>query len=392
MMLDFGALPPEVNSGRIYSGPGSGPLTAAAAAWDGLANALDSAARGYSSAIARLQGESWSGAASVAMAGAATPYIAWMSTAVTQAEEAGSRARAAAAAYESVFAATVPPAIVTANRTRYATLVATNLLGQNTAMIADTEADYERMWAQDAAAMYTYAASSSAASTLTPFNEPPQTTNAPGESARAAADSTAGTARTTLAELMSSVPQQLRSLASMGSAGSPASAVPTPLLNAFNAFNALTAPVNLGDGISRTYTSAGSFGTGLQRVGLQSAAEAAKGARGAAGAAGPAGSAGGGRPVTAGAGSATKVGKLSVPQSWASTNPPAATAAEPDWLSDAELDGGPSWHEVPATNMWNGVPPAGAGASSGLLSRPTVNNLLRLAPRQFKMPRPSAGG
>ncbi|WP_156622491.1 MULTISPECIES: PPE domain-containing protein, partial [unclassified Mycobacterium] len=25
-MFDFGALPPEVNSGRMYAGPGSGPL------------------------------------------------------------------------------------------------------------------------------------------------------------------------------------------------------------------------------------------------------------------------------------------------------------------------------------------------------------------------------
>ncbi|WP_141224555.1 PPE domain-containing protein, partial [Mycobacterium nebraskense] len=24
-MFDFGALPPEVNSGRMYAGPGSGP-------------------------------------------------------------------------------------------------------------------------------------------------------------------------------------------------------------------------------------------------------------------------------------------------------------------------------------------------------------------------------
>ncbi|PBJ29320.1 PPE domain-containing protein, partial [Mycobacterium avium] len=28
-MFDFGALPPEINSGRMYAGPGSGPLMAA---------------------------------------------------------------------------------------------------------------------------------------------------------------------------------------------------------------------------------------------------------------------------------------------------------------------------------------------------------------------------
>ncbi len=29
-LSNFGALPPEINSGRMYSGPGSGPLMAAA--------------------------------------------------------------------------------------------------------------------------------------------------------------------------------------------------------------------------------------------------------------------------------------------------------------------------------------------------------------------------
>ena len=41
--MDFAVLPPEVNSGRMYAGAGSGPLMAAAAAWDGLAAELSSA-------------------------------------------------------------------------------------------------------------------------------------------------------------------------------------------------------------------------------------------------------------------------------------------------------------------------------------------------------------
>jgi hypothetical protein len=42
--MDFGLLPPEINSGRMYSGAGSGPMLAASAAWDGLAAELGSTA------------------------------------------------------------------------------------------------------------------------------------------------------------------------------------------------------------------------------------------------------------------------------------------------------------------------------------------------------------
>ena len=79
------------------------------------------------------------------------------------------RARAAVGAYEAAYAMTVPPAVIAANRTLLAALVATNFFGQNSPAIAATEAHYSEMWAQDAAAMYGYAASSAAASTLTPL-------------------------------------------------------------------------------------------------------------------------------------------------------------------------------------------------------------------------------
>ncbi len=184
--MDFAALPPEINSGLMYTGPGSAPMMAAAAAWDNLAVEMYSATSDYGSVIANLTNGPWRGTASASMAGAAAPYVSWMSSTAAQAEQAAGQAKAAASAYESAFAATVPPPVIVANRSLLASLISTNILGQNTPAIAATEAHYGEMWAQDAAAMYGYAGSSSAASTLTPFAEPPATTTATGTAAQAA--------------------------------------------------------------------------------------------------------------------------------------------------------------------------------------------------------------
>ena len=191
-MLDFGALPPEINSGRMYVGAGSGPLLAAAAAWDELAAELQAAGASYSSTIETLATGPWTGPSSIAMAAAAAPYVAWIHATGAQAEEAGAQAKLAAGAYEAAFAATVPPPVIAANRALLATLIATNILGQNTPAIAATEAQYMEMWAQDATAMYGYAASSATASQLTPFAEPPRTTNESAAPMQAAAVTQSG--------------------------------------------------------------------------------------------------------------------------------------------------------------------------------------------------------
>lgn len=108
-MFDFGALPPEVNSGRMYVGAGSGPLLAAAAAWGDLAAELQSTASSYGSTVHGLTAGQWTGPSSIAAAAAAAPYVAWMSATGAQAEQAATQARIAAGAYEAAFAATVPP-------------------------------------------------------------------------------------------------------------------------------------------------------------------------------------------------------------------------------------------------------------------------------------------
>lgn len=175
MNFDFGILPPEINSGRIYCGPGSGPLLASAAAWDALAAELDVMATHYSTVVAELTDDPWRGPASTSMAGAATRDVAWMRQTAALATQAANQAKAAAGAYEAAFAMTVPPPVIAANRALKAGLTSTNFLGQNTPAIAATEAQYGEMWAQDVVAMHRYAVSSASASKLTPFATPPQT-------------------------------------------------------------------------------------------------------------------------------------------------------------------------------------------------------------------------
>jgi PPE-repeat protein len=106
--MDFAALSPEINSGRMYSGAGSGPILTAAAAWYGLADELYSAATSYESEIANLTGGPWLGPASASMATAAAAHVEWLITIAAQAEQSASQATAAAGAYEAAFAMTVP--------------------------------------------------------------------------------------------------------------------------------------------------------------------------------------------------------------------------------------------------------------------------------------------
>jgi PPE-repeat protein len=113
--MDFGALPPEINSGRMYVGAGSGPMLAAAA-WDALAAKLHSTAASYGSTIQGMTVGSWQGPSATSMTTAAAPFVSWLTATATQAEQTSIQAKAAVSAYETAFAATVPPTVVAANR------------------------------------------------------------------------------------------------------------------------------------------------------------------------------------------------------------------------------------------------------------------------------------
>ncbi|KBJ73630.1 PPE family protein PPE18, partial [Mycobacterium tuberculosis OFXR-19] len=212
-MVDFGALPPEINSARMYAGPGSASLVAAAQMWDSVASDLFSAASAFQSVVWGLTVGSWIGSSAGLMVAAASPYVAWMSVTAGQAELTAAQVRVAAAAYETAYGLTVPPPVIAENRAELMILIATNLLGQNTPAIAVNEAEYGEMWAQDAAAMFGYAATAATATeALLPFEDAPLITNPGGLLEQAVAvEEAIDTAAAN--QLMNNVPQALQQLA-----------------------------------------------------------------------------------------------------------------------------------------------------------------------------------
>ena len=146
----------------MFTGPGSGPLLDAAAAWSGLAEELAKSAASLWAVTSELVSGSWLGASSAAMMAVASQYAAWLRTAAAQAEGAAGQATAVAGEFEAALTAAVQPAVVAANRGLVRMLAGANWLGQNAPAIADVEAAYEQMWAMDVAAMSGYHANASA--------------------------------------------------------------------------------------------------------------------------------------------------------------------------------------------------------------------------------------
>lgn len=339
--MDFALLPPEINSTRMYAGPGSGSMLAAAAAWDELASELYSTAGMYQSVIDGLTVGPWVGPSASLMAAAAAPYVEWMNTAAAQAEEAASQAKAAAIAYEAAFAETVPPPVVAANRSLFLALVATNFFGQNTPAIAAAETQYSDMWAQDTAAMLGYAGASASATTLTPFAEPTSTTDPAGLSSQTAAVTQAtGTAAgevqnavTSVQQLFSAIPGTLSGLANPAAVGDAFG--PLDLIDLISDLSGLFVDPEIGtaglivDGIlsgtALPYDING-YWVGVHTDDLVSAFAGVP-SWPAQGSPPPSFPAMGGAPVAAGLGEAARVGSMSVPTGWTTAAPATRMAA-----------------------------------------------------------------
>lgn len=399
-MLDFAALPPEVNSARLYSGPGSGPLLAAAAAWNTLAAEIRSAATDYDSVIRELTSAGWYGPSSASMIAAAVPYLTWLTTTAAQAEQTGMQANAAATAFEGAFAMTVPPPVIAANRSLLLNLVATNVFGQNTPAIEATEAQYMEMWAQDAAAMNGYALASSSATQMTPFTSPQTNTTPEGateqsQAVNQAVNSGAGNAQSILSQFSATDDPTAAAAPAPGSlywyltqfldgnnntalgqflqsnffansivngslAGGPFN--PQSIIGTVEGFNFLQATATSLGGLDAFAAGAESATAGLASDTVGTAGLAS---------------------TSAGVGNAHLVGSLSVPQSW--TNAAAISAgngpAPVTGLSDIGSSGTPS-----------AGGPGGVAAPLGGTGRRIRRAIPRYGFRPVVMPRPPAAG
>ncbi|OBF19884.1 hypothetical protein A5725_17860 [Mycobacterium kubicae] len=376
MIPEFSWLPPEINSLRIFSGAGAGPLMIAAQAWEGLAADLRASASSFDSVVTGLTGGLWTGPASVSMAAAATPYVGWLSAAAGQAELAASQARTAAMAFETALAGTVHPAAVAANRALLMALVATNFLGQNTPAIAATEFDYVEMWAQDVAAMLGYhGGATSVAAALTPFSAPPVNLAGLASSIGTSVTGLASTATSAVSPVIQGVSSAAGPL--VAGVQSVASAVPVESVMSVAQLGAMPASMLISPMMSLAQTAnAGTAGL----AGATMAADVPKfvgdTAPAAAGLHGLGGGGGIGTGMSAGLGQARLVGAMSVPPTWEGSVPKgmatsamSGLGAVPNAAEMAQAAGAGGTGGMPMMPMPMGAGGAGSGMPGGMMGR-----------------------
>ena len=319
--------PPEVTSTLIYSGPGAGPLLAAASAWTALAEQLSHSAVGVDTIASALP---WSGPSSVQMRSTVGQYTGWLRQAAANAQTTAHAASAAAQAYQAAHGAVVDPTTVYANIATRRTLTALNVLGQFTATIATLEAHYMAMWAQNTTAMNAYSTTSHAATASLPAQPAPSGWNifAPGSQSDA----------TGIAGLLNSLTSQTSAFGNLLDSNFfnsitntfASGFAPTGIVQDVTGFGFLTAFLaqqsQVQDIITKAAPPVVNIGPGV----LGRAPETP--------------------PVKASVGVSGSVGGMRVPPSWAAAAPQATTAS-PTVVSAGGRTTGPSMIPLPMANL-----------------------------------------
>jgi len=314
--MEFTALPPEVTSALIHSGPGAESLVEASNAWQRLGTSLEESAGINSATLSSLTG-AWHGPSAAAMTEAVEPYLNWLRTTAQQCQQMAVAVQDAIAAFNSARSSVVPVASVSANRTRLTQLLATNRFGINLPAIAETEDEYLDMWANNSGAMSRYEAASAQATTLPKFSSPLAITNPAGTAAQASVTSAATTSATPGATI---TPASILASIQAAAAGDPVNlGLTDPTTGYFGLFNQYVNqfissgfPINLlsyaaqNTSAQALQTVGGDIGTGL------SEGQSALGGL-PAGGAGAFGAAGLSAEPTAAIGVGVSVGKLTAP-------------------------------------------------------------------------------
>jgi PPE-repeat protein len=350
MVFDFAAMPPEITSTLVYAGPGAAPLMAAATAYANLAAEVSSTATQWESIVSLLTTESWTGGGSAAAAAAAQPIITYLTETAATLEQTSAQATASAAAFETAYMGVVNPALVYANRAAFYAALAG--LPFTLPQVAALEAEYEAMWVQDATAMSTYQAASTAAGVLTPVTPLTSTTNpaaaSAADSTALAADSTGGTAQALAASPISdalSIPGY--TTPDIPATGGNLLQSIDGFLGTPSVFNAINGAVNTGawfatSGITNAVSLGHTLGT-VPSIPFALTDSVAPAAGAAAITPGTMVGSVSGAGASAAVGEASAVGGLSVPASWSAAAPASvasttAPLAGSGWTAAAEAE------------------------------------------------------
>jgi PPE-repeat protein len=162
------AAPPEIITGRLMSGAGAAPMTAASGSFAASAAAFEAAIDRLTSHLAWL-GAAWQSQTNVQLTAALTRYIAWMRLVQLQLVMSAARTADQAAAFATAYASMAQMVEIVDNRVTTAVLYATNFLGFNTIPIGIREGQYVEMTVQDITVQETYLAATVANTAFEPF-------------------------------------------------------------------------------------------------------------------------------------------------------------------------------------------------------------------------------